>query len=367
MAGYGLPRGAMDTPTDIGFSYKESSEGAGIYTPAPNSFNDASGEPRAFVLSNNGNTAANNSDVLVIKSVVSVLDETTFKSTVRYYDSATDSYRNRTWSDASMNPVGCNKVISINATNRKIVYPAGVAFSAYNADGTCGAGVLTVRPDTAIAQGGDSASFFTYLTYVVHSGTDSAGVAVDPRMPFNRVDYYLGKTFTTNHKCHPNTYALYRAGIKNKADIKQAGGARDEQILMDCVADFQVAFGIDTTGSGLIDTWDDGTLLSTYEARDISARVKMVKVFILTHEGLFNNEFTFTGTTQIVTGLAGTCTNSNTTFCIGDDEVFLKSFALNGLGTTGSADYKRYKWTQLVLSGKSMNLCQESTASCLGL
>jgi hypothetical protein len=344
MAGYGLARG--DSVANIGFNYAEATEGAG-YTPIPTFFNDSPGEPRAFVLSNDGNTAAGNSDVLVIKSVINVLDEETIKSTVRYYDSVSDSYICRLWSETAMNPGVGNKVISINATSRKIFTdPSGSPWF-FNVDVLCPTEGGSIRPNMTLS---DSATFFTYLTYVV-SSSDA------PTMPFNRVDYYLGKTVTSNTKCHPNTYTMYRAGIA------QSDGKREEQVLMDCVANFQVALGLDTDGDSLIDLWDDGTVLSTYDARGVFARVKMVKVFILTHEGLYNNEFTYTGTTQPV----GVCINSNTLFCIGDDDVLLDQFNLAGLGAAGSGvtDYTKYKWTQLVLSGKSMNLCQESTASCL--
>ena len=78
------------------------------------------------------------------------------------------------------------------------------------------------------------------LVYGVISSDDNGTVV---RMPFNRVDYYL-KRPTTNFpsRCFPGSFILYRATINH------GNGVRNEQPLIDCVMDFQVAFGVDTNG-----------------------------------------------------------------------------------------------------------------------
>jgi hypothetical protein len=159
-----------------------------------------------------------------------------------------------------------------------------------------------------------------YLVYGVDGKTDL-------RMPFNRVDYFLYKDTTFPAKCNSGTYTLYR-GL-----IKQADGTRDAQPLLDCVADFQVAFGLDVNNTGVI-TWTDSALPNF--APDIDYQLKEVRIFILLQEGQFDRDYTYPSTTVL----------------IGDSDITLKNFNL----TTLSANYVNYRWRVYKLVAKPLNI-----------
>ncbi len=80
-------------------------------------------------------------------------------------------------------------------------------------------------------------------------GIDTSGGA--HRMPFNRVDYYLDRVQAQfPRSCASSTYTLYR-GVISQADGTQS--AANATPLIDCVRDFQVAFGLDTDTDGNVD------------------------------------------------------------------------------------------------------------------
>lgn len=108
-----------------------------------------------------------------------------------------------------------------------------------------------------------------------------------PRMPFNRTDYYiLGPNDTTAFpsRCAPNTGVLF------KSMISQTSGAKSDVLpLLDCVASMQVVYRLDTNNDGAIDTsTDDISLLS---AADIRNQVKEIRVYILAHEGQLDKNY----------------------------------------------------------------------------
>ena len=115
-------------------------------------------------------------------------------------------------------------------------------------------------------------------------GVSNTGTALSA--PFNRVDYYVGRTGVPE-KCAPETGVLYRAQMlharKEKAALMQGSPQLSPPEppvrVMDCVAMMHVEFGI-----GNITT----SFLDTYTAADIRKKLNRVDVFILTHEGQFD-------------------------------------------------------------------------------
>jgi prepilin-type N-terminal cleavage/methylation domain-containing protein len=97
-------------------------------------------------------------------------------------------------------------------------------------------------------------------------------------MPFNRVDYYLDRSYNMPSYCAPNTFELYRG------TISQTNGqlVSPPTPLIDCVEDIQVAFGVDTSGGTSALVWQ--TVLPA-DQRD---NLKEVKVFIIYQEGRGN-------------------------------------------------------------------------------
>ena len=62
------------------------------------------------------------------------------------------------------------------------------------------------------------------------------------RMPFNRADYFISNTNAPS-RCAPNT------GVLEKVVVNQSDGRLTNFLpLVDCVADMQVIFRLDTDG-----------------------------------------------------------------------------------------------------------------------
>ena len=129
--------------------------------------------------------------------------------------------------------------------------------------------------------------------YYIYGLDSSAGVH---RMPFNRVDYYLGNNvnFPSPKSCAAGTFTLFRS------TIKQADGTLITTPLIDCVMDFQVAFGIFPNGVNTQPQaiqWQANLLqqpwMQSYGgankpmiASQIQSYLREVRVFLVYQEGL---------------------------------------------------------------------------------
>ncbi len=250
MAGFGLPWDMN------GISYIEAVNDSS-YTPDPSTFNDAPlNPPRVFVISNDGNGSANNSDVLVIKSSVASLSNVTKRWGYISNDGASIQYN-------PLSPYTANSgyfvVFDTERRLEKMNYQPS-----------------SITPPSFVDDLGEGSIYFAF------------GISTNnPRMPFNRVDYYLKKPGTGfPDRCCPTTYELYRA------TINQSDGRRNPQPILDCVKDFQVVFGLDNNEDGTIDSWSS-TLPNS--ASNVRNRLKQVRVFILYQEGNKDINYSFSG------------------------------------------------------------------------
>jgi len=325
MAGYGLFRvfPAAETkctsPSLPGF-YEEAKASD---PPDAEAFNEAPGEvPRAFAFSNNtGNTLPayppddNASDVLVIKSLVA--NDQAIDRKWSFLDS---NGTIKSWVSDDLNLTGSDTVIAIDETGK-----LRICSNWQNANDNSSLPVPERDGDT-------------FVVYGVHSST--------MRMPFNRVDYYLEQLGVDDNekssfpsRCFPGSFVLYRACIKH------SGGGRNPQPLIDCVRDFQVAFGLDTDADRTVNAWVADLNLNAGEIRN---QVREVRVFVLYHEGQRDDNFWFSGTLNL--GDAQ----------IANDAGFqtLSSAPLTGaLSTyTPTGDAVHYRWKVDKLSIKPMNL-----------
>jgi len=155
---------------------------------------------------------------------------------------------------------------------------------------------------------------------------------VDPdtnlRMPFNRADYYIQRPASIPQACAPNTGVLY------KATINQSNGALNPEPLVDCVADLQVIYRLDTNNDGTIDsTVNDISGLTAQQIRD---RVKEIRVYILSHEGQKDGAFKFASST-ITVGEFGVGRTFN-------------------LSSTIGSGWENYRWKVSTLVVKPRNL-----------
>ena len=135
------------------------------------------------------------------------------------------------------------------------------------------------------------------LNYIY--GLDNSSAA--HRMPFNRVDYYLDNTIAADlpSTCAANTYTLYRS------TVNQLNGTLNKTPLIDCVKDFQVAFGLDPAGDPLQPIQWQANLMAgvAMTAAQIQQQLREVRIFILYQEGLGDTSrsggFRFSGTLNL--------------------------------------------------------------------
>lgn len=107
--------------------------------------------------------------------------------------------------------------------------------------------------------------------------------------PFNRADYFIGNASTTlpvtiPQRCAPNTGVLVKAVISHST-----GTPMPLLPLLDCVADMQVVFGLDTNGDRTVDGWTNG--ISGLTADTIRSQLAEIRVYILAQEGMRDDSY----------------------------------------------------------------------------
>ena len=150
-----------------------------------------------------------------------------------------------------------------------------------------------------------------------------------PARPFNRADYYVKRVAnTTALRCAPGTGTLFK-GVANHADNNFTRYA-----VMDCVANVQIAYRLDTNGDGIPDETRNeledtsGTPLTPLQIKE---RVKEIQVYLLAHEGGSDKSYKQSGNGKVVVG-------PDTTVGF---EVDLAALA--------GADWARYRWKTYTL------------------
>jgi prepilin-type N-terminal cleavage/methylation domain-containing protein len=299
-AGYGLPWSFQNSLT-----YSEADA-----SPASN-FNDSPNAPRAITAGNG--SGYNGSDYLVVKSTVAGTSDASQKWT--YIIAGQNP---KAWDSAKLNLSDGDRVIVVrpradaNSLTQLVMDASGSTFYTQYSS--------TSFP-SAFSPQKTSERFFIY--------------GIDPttglRMPFNRADYYVSRpTSNMPLSCAPNTGILY------KATVKHADGGGNTMPIIDCVADLQVLFGIDTNGDGVVDSRTDN--ISSLNAGQIRERVREVRVYVLTHEGQVDTNYTHT-TSTVTVGEFG----------LG------RSFDLAGTIGTG---WQNYRWKLYTLVIKPKDLVQ---------
>lgn len=176
-------------------------------------------------------------------------------------------------------------------TSRPLVIGANFYTTYGYNNGAGGPGTDSIADATmaplAVANGG--AANDVYSVYGINS------VPV-PARPFNRADYFIssntaaleGAGIAMPTRCAQNTGILYKA-VMNHAGAGLA--AFTYEPLLDCVANMQVYFGLDTDGDGAINGYQSD--ITALTATQIRTQVKEVRVYVLTHEGRRDPTFTY--------------------------------------------------------------------------
>jgi prepilin-type N-terminal cleavage/methylation domain-containing protein len=294
-AGYGLPFVIPD-----GLSYTEASDSKPAELPfalpyTPSLYNEATvigtTNPPRGILSGDG-AGWNGSDVLVIKAVNIARKPVTQKWTHLTVAGT------KNWKDSSGNDIPSENfnpndyIIALttghsDATMRSLLV-SGTFFKQYSSVNDF------APPDTTEAR------------YIY--GINDA----QPRMPFNRADYFIvTDKAVVPQRCARNLSTdTPLVGVLYKSLINHSDGALDANEtlpLLDCVADMQVLYRIDSNADGTIDNTSDTTAaLSdtnanlTIDAEEIRRQIKEVRVYLLAHEGQRDPNYRYPNETMIV-------------------------------------------------------------------
>jgi prepilin-type N-terminal cleavage/methylation domain-containing protein len=321
-AGLGLP---WNIPA--GIAYPEASASTTAPIPAPDAYNDAPPDAPRAILS--GNDAVNYpgigaSDYLVIKATNIATNDTATKWAHVTIDAGWVKTV-KSWGPQSEDlKVNEDRVIvlipSRSTTNQRILVDNGGTFFTIFKDGSNFPDAFA--PDTE----NDS-----YLIYGVDPDTAL-------RMPYNRADYYIRRVNGTTipSRCAPGT------GVLMKSVIAHADGGRGPGLaLMDCVADFQIVFGLDANDDGNVTYNNDLTAPTPLTAQEIRNQVKEVRVYILTHEGQKDTSYTYPNAIINIPAAPDPAAGAGRTF----------NFA-----TSGITDWQMYRWKVYSLVVKPKNL-----------
>lgn len=279
-AGFGLP---WNIPSNV--TYNEASSSIICGTANASYYNDSpSSPPRAIVSGNNNCT--NNSDYLVIKGTNVAVNGASTKWTELIYSSScsspyvsfTTNICKRTWSSTGEDLSEDDYVLlispgAVSGQERLLMANSG-SFAAKKFKSSEVDNSWLPTPGDKIR-----------LVYGLSSGTNA------PLRPFNRVDYYIS-TSNVPKRCAQGT------GVLVKAMMDYNGGFNQWPIL-DCVADFQVIYGLDNDNDGDFEPGAPGSMdaytdnITTLTAQQIRQQVKQVRVYILTHEGQIDRSFSY--------------------------------------------------------------------------
>ncbi|MGC9194485.1 MAG: prepilin-type N-terminal cleavage/methylation domain-containing protein [Syntrophobacteraceae bacterium] len=349
-------------------NYNEAAAGS-VPTPYydPTKLNDATtGVPRPFVFGASLTVPVagpNNSAVLAIKSTTAWINPTSAK-----WSTITNLTRTLpTVTATSNNFVSGEHVTVIDDTGALQLFGASFNINYYGNASALGNNAYPSDPGRI---------FYIY-------GTDDNATA--DRMPFNRVDYYLDNSPDNANVpgvptyCAPGTYVLYRA------TISQIDGTLQRSALIDCVEDFQVAFGVVSPNTSNAVKWQKdlcgenipgGAAGVHMTAAQEQQYLRDIRFFVLYQEGRgkvsntsdFNSSSkTFNlGDQDIANSLdSGTYLAGGNNF----QQVSTGALAdaatvdLNGAGTgfTPNAQQAQYRWKIMEIDAKPMNMLNLTT------
>ena len=216
--------------------------------------------PSAVASLNTPADTVNNSDYLVIRSTRVGMKNAAGKWTTLQAGGSTRSWGS-TEDDLDENDLVI--VLSPTLNHRSLVSPyQGIKFSA----------VANVPSVYAPADN-------LTVTNIVY-GVDNTSTNANLKFPWNRADYYIDNAPPTvvPKRCAPNT------GVLVKRVVSHTSGALMTPLpLLDCAADIQVIYGLDTNGDKMVEDWEDD--ISPFSADTIRTQLVEVRVHILAQEG----------------------------------------------------------------------------------
>ncbi len=202
--------------------------------------------------------------------------------------------------------------------------------------------VIYIEPNTREILTTGSTAIFTYPTIPSEAdkGTLVYGLHSESAvLPYYTVQYLMGGTPPST--CATGTLNLLRAESRNE-DPPLPGARRP---ILNCVMDFQVAFGLDTDENGTIDVWDPISAgdfqINSYDITALKRRVKQVRVYILVQEGNRDTDYAYSNPDS---------PGSPNTIRVGDNAL------ATGRDITLTAEQRRYRWRVISLNVTPRNL-----------
>jgi len=307
-AGFGLP-------WELGVVTYDEADGVATGTN-PASFNDDSPDvpPRGFVVGDNLGTNLNGSDYLVIKATNVAMSSASQKWSYGEYDEATAQFVIHNWAATDDELENNSSVIVLSSNVDSDLRTLKGLSNTYDSGGK-------TLDDTSQYP----AEQYDYV-FVYGADPDTSPL----RMPFNRADYYISTT-DTPQRCAAGT------GVLVKSVIEQNGGGRGGGLpVVDCVADFQVIFGLDNDENGSLDGFSSS--LAGLTAEQIRNRVREVRAYVLAHEGQMDRTYKYP---------------NNIVSVIDPDTGIVGQFDLSSLG----ADYIYYRWKvyQIIVNPRNLS------------
>ena len=332
-AGDGLPWDISWGTTTA--SYEEITNDEGDPAPGVDSteYNDApSSPPRAVTFGDN--VGFNNSDYLVVKSASTGISETAKK-----------------WYTATFNHISSSQmangdraiVISTSFTGGLM---SNKRLAVYSGTPTVFSIIYPNFPEDFRPR----QPLETFTVYGIAPQRGSSGL----RMPFNRSDYYIKRP--SDARSIPEVCAKQAdtsitdrgVGILYRSTANQIPGEDDgagdfsaPYPLLDCVADMQVVYTLDTSGDGTVDTHDHTPLAS---AAEIRAQIREVRVYILAQDGGRTTEIADPG--------------SNSTIWVGENfngVPYGKEFDFT-TSKSNIKDWQNYRWRVYTVVANTGNL-----------
>ncbi|MDD2337390.1 MAG: PilW family protein [Geobacteraceae bacterium] len=322
-AGFGLPW-EFDAATPP--QYNEAA-----VAPA-NNYNDApTGVPRAFLAGNNleGAGILEKTDYLVLKGSSLASDNASQRwSYVNY--SSVGSSKPKIWSSANLSAgdrvIVLRRAFTSTGYVNRLVYDTSTFYTTYSQNGFATGTFTPAYPQES------------FYLYGISTG--------NPRMPFNRSDYFVKRPASIPNYCADNTGVLY------KSNVLQNNGTLDEIPVLDCVADMQVVFGWDLDEDGTVEAYSDadGTTVNggtstvvkntMKDSELIRNRLKLVKIYLLVQDG--RKDPNFRNEKDILVGST-------------DEQSLTKKYDVAAINSNKWTNY-RWKIYRIVVSPKNLTL-----------
>ncbi|SPQ00576.1 putative Type IV pilus minor pilin PilW [Candidatus Sulfobium mesophilum] len=196
------------------------------------------------------------------------------------------------------------------------------------------------------------------MQYHVAYGISDIGTT--PRMPFNRADYYIKRPIAgMPGRCAPNTGILYKGVIVNN-DASTDKGKHSELPLLDCVADMQVDYWLDTDNDGTVNP-PAVESIANLTAQDMRSQLREIRIYIIAQEGQRDANFDCTngGTSphcaSTVVELYPDGSSQTLDTVSGLSGPFFANLA-DVVNTPTSDEYKHYRWKRYTIVVQPGNL-----------